>query len=191
MQHDWLCLPAPAPAALSLPDRAVYSGHMQLLWDLLSPAWICQLGSGPRLSLQPICNWCHHLSVAPVAFLKPLIWQGRYTASRWASERKGRVQPECCECRLHFFSFKDQFSTSNCHWMVPKASLPAVCLLLLDAAYHRPCTWLSKMECVTLRDMGSLVVRWGRERIFISFPHLSRGSSASASAAMSRPDADI
>lgn len=131
-----MCLSAPAPAALSLPDWAVCSGHMQLLWDLLSPAWMCQLGSGPRLSLQPICNWCHHLSVAPVAFLKPLIWQGHYTASCWASKRKGRVQPEYCECRLHFFSFKEQFLTSDCHWMVPKASPAVICLLPLDAAWE-------------------------------------------------------
>lgn len=104
----------------------------------LGPAitWMCQLGSGPRLSLQPIFNWCHHLSVAPVAFLKLLIWREHYTASRWASERKDQVQPECCECRLHFFLFKKQFSTSNCHWVVPKASSATICLLLLDAAWE-------------------------------------------------------
>lgn len=39
--------------------------------------------------------------------------------------------------------------------------------------------------------MSSLVVRWGGERIWTAFPHLSRGTSGSASAAMSRPDADL
>lgn len=36
--------------------------------------------------------------------------------------------------------------------------------------YSRPCPWLSKLECVTLRDMGSLVVRGegGREFVFRS-----------------------
>lgn len=185
-----MCLSAPAPAALSLPDWDVCSGHMQLLWDLLSPAWMCQLGSGPRLSLQPICNWCHHLSVAPVAFLKPLIWQGHYTASCWASKRKGRVQPEYCECRLHFFSFKEQFLTSDCH-LRPLLQSYACCLWMQHENLLQTLHLAFKGGVCHLRDTGSLVVMWGREKVCISFPHLFRGSSASASAAMSRPDADL
>lgn len=168
MQHHWICLPllqqlcARQSELFSLVIHSL-SGTCCHLPECAS--WALVLDQSLDLSLQPICNSCHHLSVAPVAFLKLLIWLGHYTAPRWASERKGWVQPECYECRLHFYSFEEQFSTSNCHWMVPTASPAAICLLLLDAAWElnsRHCTWLSKLECVTLRDMSSLVVRWGR-----------------------------
>lgn len=49
-----MCLSVPTPAALCLPDGAVCSGHTQPLWDLLSPAWMCQLGSGPRPFTGPV-----------------------------------------------------------------------------------------------------------------------------------------
>lgn len=101
-----MCLSAPAPAALCLPDRAVCSNHMQPLWDLPSPAWMCQLGSAPRLSLQPICNWCQHLSVAPVAFLKPLIWRESVTQhpaglqKEKAKKRLNAVNADCISSLL-------------------------------------------------------------------------------------------
>lgn len=164
-----LDMSVPAPAALCPPVRAVFTGHTQPLWDLLSPAWMCQLGSGPRpvtgpvtpaylqFMSPPLCHSCCFSEAAnlvralhsiPLGFRKKglsaarVLWMQTSFLLFWRAI-------------LHLkLSLNDAYGLSCSH-------LP-VAFGCSMRTYSRHCTWLSKLECVTLRDMSSLVVRWGR-----------------------------